>query len=474
MTTLRRSLPFRRPTSWAPAACASAAAVLALGPLLAHAVQDEKPLPDRDLDKAGELLAAYAEAKAVNKGSYEAEEALTKELTKLGKKVGGDGESADAMLAHPASMARIAWLAADYDKAASKLKKNFGKITDQTYEFRDQKFEYSLWVPNKYAVKDGPYPVLITIPDEGEDPEEHIMEQWVEGEIRDRFIILAPKMPGKASDWEKEAFGIVFSSMRALQESYAVDFDRIIVGGRGLGVEAAHRVANAAPDRFAGLFGWAGDAAEGLPVENLRNVPVHFVSGGPRATAFVEAAKAAKIDTVTAAPEGKAPDIAAWAAKLRRVPYPETVSIVQSGGSPRRSHWLQVPPVQGDGMTIEGKVDRATNTITIESDGFGNADILLNDGVVDMDKPIKLIANGKETVFSERRSMAVSLDLYANGANDAGRWFVATRPVNIAKRPKPAEEGGDAGGSGEGAGTEGEQGGGTRALEHAAAPTDAR
>ena len=436
----------------APAALAGPAAVAQKG-----ALSEQQALPDRDLSNVAKQFAKWEEAKAKNEGSFEVQEDLEKELAKAAKKLGGDGKSFDAILAHPWSMSRALWLAADYEGKASKQRKDFGKVTEQSAE---QDVKFALWVPNKYTAKGSGYPLLISIADEGRKPETHIMEDWVEGSIRDNFLIASPIMPGNGGEWlETGGLKAVMFTLKHVRDNYAVDFDRIFIGGRGRGVETAQAMAARFPDQFAGVFGWAGDAQAGVDPLNFRNIPVFFAGGGTNASKFQEDAKAAKIETVTLQQDGKAHDIGVWALAQRRNPYPTHVNLVQKDQAPTNGYWVSIPRVDADLVTLEAKVDRATNTITLEGVGVDTATLLLNDAVVDLSKGITVIANGVETKFSEGRKMSQSLDLWYKGRNDGGRYFVVARDVRLPVRAAPVEPGkedakdapkdGGAGGSGE-------------------------
>jgi hypothetical protein len=433
---------FRARTSSALGAWALGAALLT--PVAASHVwaqtgapAEQKPLPDRELAGAAKQFAEWEAAKAKNEGSFEVQEDLEKELAKAAKKLGGDGKSFDAILAHPWSMSRALWLAADYEGKSSKQRKDFGKITEQDAG-NDVKF--ALWVPNKYAAKGSGYPLLLCIADEGRKPETHIMEDWVEGSIRDNFLIASPIMPGNGGEWlEDGGVKAVMLTLKHVRDNYAIDFDRIFLGGRGRGVETAHMIAARFPDQFAGVFGWAGDAHAEVDVLNFRNIPCLFAGGGTHATKFQEAAKAAEIQTVTLQQDGKANDIGVWATAQRRNPYPTHVSLVQKNQAPTNAYWVTVPKIDAELVTLEAKVDRATNTITLEGVGIDTATLLLNDAVVDLSKGITVIANGVETKFSEGRKMSQSLDLWYRGRNDGGRYFVVTRVVPLAARAVPAD-----------------------------------
>ncbi|MEZ6017476.1 MAG: hypothetical protein R3F49_20345 [Planctomycetota bacterium] len=410
----------------------------ASAPAAQKATAEQKSIQDRELNGAAKLFASYEEAKRINKGSYEVQADLEKEFGKVGKKLGGDGKSPDALLAHPWSLARAVWLSADYEGKASKQRKEFGKVTERTTEGGTK---LALWVPGKYRPKDGPYPLLLCIADEGVKPEQHIMEDWVDGSIRDSFLIATPEMPGNASLWlDTDGIKSVMFALRDVRNNYAIDFDQIFIGGRGRGVETAHAIAARFPDQFAGVFGWAGDANGDVQPENFRNIPCYFAGGGTKATAFKKACEDLKLGSVTLKQDGKSVDIADWAKTVRRSPYPDEVSLVQKNGSPTNCYWITVARVDAERVAIDAKVDRATNTITIEAEGLDAATIYLNDALVDLDKTVTIIANGAETKFTESRNMSFALELFMLGRNDGGRFFVAQRAVSIPARETSADE----------------------------------
>ncbi len=434
------ALPLAAPLALCTLAPSAAAAPVSV----AQGAADQKPLKDADLGGVAKQFAALFEAYDKNAGAYKVEESLQKELQKAAKKLGGDGKDMEPMLAHPWSMSRALWLGTGYDAKASKQRKDFGKITEQD---AGRGVKYALWVPNKYNPKGEGYPLLLCIADEGRKPETHIMEDWVDGAIRDNCLIVSPIMPGNSGDWLGDS-GVqaIMLTLRAARDNYAIDFNRIFIGGRGRGVETAHMVAQRFPDQFAGVFGWAGDANGEVDVRNFRNLPCYFAGGGPKATAFQEAANKAKIEHVTLQPDGKAADIWTWVQGVRRNPYPTSVSLVQMDFAPTNGYWLRIPRIDADGVSIDAKVDRATNTITLEGVGLDSAEILLNDALVDMTKPVTVIANGEETRFSETRKFSQSLELVKLSRNDAGRYFVATKVVRLPARSAAPAAGEGAGG----------------------------
>lgn len=404
--------------------------------LVAASPNVDRVLKDKDIRKISSSLADWLEALEENSGRVEAEEDVRSELESLNKKKlkGGD------LLMHGEDLGAVIYGANKYDKKAPK--RGLGKVTDQSVQTSRGKVDFALWLPPKYRAKNGPYQVIITIPDEGVSPEKHISTYWMDGDMRDKTIIAAPKMPGDSKKWsEIEGSAAVFLTYRVLTETYAVDFERIFLGGRGRGGETAVFVANQFHSRFAGAFSWAGDAGEGIPAVNMRHVPVFISGGGARAAAFQERAKAAGIEGVTLNPSGAEAEILAWMGDLRRPAYPTQVSLVPGEKNfPTTGYWLQIARVADpSAVTVDAEVNRETNTITITGKGVTNVTLYLADGLVDLSKPVTVIANGAENVDTFERSFRTVLSLLEKGKIDPARVFVASKQYSL---PSVAESDG--------------------------------
>ena len=96
-------------------------------------------------------------------------------------------------LSRPDAFGRALWLSREYQKA--KVRK--GRVDVVEYEegaFADDPYEFAVWAPEKYSPRNDPYPVILCIPDEGEDPKTQLTEKWLADEIRDNVILAAPSM----------------------------------------------------------------------------------------------------------------------------------------------------------------------------------------------------------------------------------------------------------------------------------------
>jgi hypothetical protein len=411
------------------------AAPLAL--LVAPGAAQARYLKDRDVNKLGVALGDYIEASTAKKGIMLAEAKVREEMDKLSKRL-KDAPEPD-ILACPADLGAALWLANGYAK--KRVKK--GKVED--YEYTEREFSeenplrYAVSTPSKYAVKqESPYPVILVIPDEGVDPKQHIIERWQENILKDNAIIAAPKMPGSAGEWtQRDGIASVMLLLRTITDQYSVDYDRIYLAGRGAGVAAALSIAEMFPDRFAGVIGRAGDAGETLP-SNFSNLPTYFAGGGAQASKFQEGVDAAGYGNCTLDADGLEADIWNWIQSNPRKSVPEQVVLHPGAPFPTRAYWLAVPPGAEANAKVTAKVDRDTNTITVDGEGVASVTLFYNDALVDMSKPITVIANGKEYKDQIPRSFKTCLNLIYKGTNDPGRVFVATKPYHLT--PKSSDE----------------------------------
>jgi hypothetical protein len=86
-----------------------------------------------------------------------------------------------------------------------------------------------------------------------------------------------------------------------------------------------------------------------------------------------------------------------WMAAHSRNPWPKTLVWRQGHTTHPRFSWLSVPPEEmTNGRTIRASVDG--QTITLHSADVRRVDLLLHDALLDLDRPITVIANG-HTVF---------------------------------------------------------------------------
>ena len=129
-----------------------------------------------------------------------------------------------------------------------------------------------------------------------------------------------------------------------------------------------------------------------------------------------------------------------WMEQYKRNPYPKTIVWNQDAHQSSAYYWLKVKPKKNS-RHKEVYASYDGNTVTIEKCDYKHLTICLNDQMMDLDKPVKVIFNGK-TIFNgkvkrTRKNMERNLKLrqderYAFPAEikithkKSGNWFELT------------------------------------------------
>ncbi len=393
---------------------------------------DGRNFTDADLVPLGGHLAEYFEARASASGVEEAQSRLTTTLSQLARK---------GRVGHPlracADLGRAFWLSRGYDRV--KVRK--GKVTVEDFG-GDLKFAYRL--PKDYDPAGRVYPLLLTIPDEGEPPARHLRDWWKQREILEEAVLVCPAMPSDLGEWDqlmvdgrRGGLGHVLNAYRLATERFAVDPDRVYAVGTGKGVPAALAAGNYGPQRFAGVIGRAGDAGE-MGVDNYGNLPTYFAGAGARARAFQEAAAAAGIEHCTLDPTAGEPEIWNWILSHPRETHPTTITVVPGKlFFPTRTYWLRVAPSAAVCRGV-ATVDREENSIRLESTGVSKLTLFLNDALVDLDEPVEILIGDERHEVRVPRYLPTTLDLLDDRTSDAGCVYVAEVVIDASGEVSPS------------------------------------
>ncbi|HVS17364.1 MAG TPA: hypothetical protein VMT18_02100, partial [Planctomycetota bacterium] len=406
---------------------AAAALLLALGAATARA-QTPRPLEDKQLASAAAALEDWLEARAEGGDESEAVVALRTAL-RAGRKDAGGGDA----LRFGEDLGRALRLARLRGLEGGKP----GKI--EQHESRAGAFAHAplSWaarLPRDYDPADGPWPLVLSLPDEGEDPAQHLRTHWSEAAVRDGAIVVVPRMPAEQAEWTRVSVrgrpgGLchALTALRLAQERFDVDPERVWIAGRGKSVPAALAAADAFPQRFAAVLGVAGDAGDTRP-DNLGNVPVLLVGAGARARELLEAAQAIGVETIALESAVEPAAQWAWLVTHPRRSWPERVRVAPGDPFPTRAHWLRIAPTAADAR-VDGRIDRASNTVVLEGSGFSRATLYLSDALLDLDAPVRVVLGGSTRELAPARDLATALDLLADGTSDSGT--VATLEVVV-------------------------------------------
>lgn len=397
----------------------------------------EETFKASDYETLGKLIAAVQAAHASNKGLDKAQEDYQKALELLGKRLKRDP------LSMPGDMGKALWMSYDFDKNQKVHKGKVDPIDEASYWDPKTKLGYVVWTPAKYDPRHA-YPLILCIPDQGKDPKQEVTENWIDPTLKDNVIIACVTMPTDAKTWldagdqgkQTGVFNMLFT-LGKLLHGYAIDFDRVYLAGRGAGVEAAVTYASRFPDRFAGVIGRSGDAPADLSPENLNNLSFFFAGAGGNATKLEEKLKALGYTTLSRKDDATEADIWAWMQAHPRPGNPTEV-VMYPGNTAMHSFWLESFATDATGAVyIKAKIDRKANTITVEGEGITKFTILYNDDMVDLDKPVKVVANGSDISRTVQRSSLRSLDFIFYVRSDPGRFYVNSMQYDLPPKPKP-------------------------------------
>lgn len=365
---------------------------LALAGLLAG--DGELKLKDADHKSLGKEIGKYYSAVDQTKGITEALTKVVDAIDKTDKKLKGE-----SCLAAVGDLEKVFWYV-QLDRVKNDLKKGkVEKLATKNSNGMDVGVTYS--VPRGYKPdKSGPYPLVLIVPGEGEEPLAQLDANWSDPAAREANLLVAIQMPENLGAWGTfgtvDAPGGVFAVMNALgvvQQQLAIDMNRIYLAGSGRGFAAVGATAAAFPHLFAGVVG-LGDVPE-IDVSNLRNVPMLLVKGGEGAKAIEAKAGELGFEGCTALPEGGQADVWGWFGKTSRNSYPTQIAFAPTSDYARLAYWVGIDNfLVSENPKVTATSDRETNTVTLEVQKIAEVIVYLNDLLVDMEKPVKIVVNG--------------------------------------------------------------------------------
>lgn len=198
-----------------------------------------------------------------------------------------------------------------------------------------------------------------------------------------------------------------------------VDPSRVYLLGYSAGGDGVYNLAARLSDRFAAAAMMAGHPGDAR-IENLRNLPFAIYVGAED-TAYDRSLRAFEWAQAYAVLNGEDQDgfsyhiniyeglghwmngldgeAIGWLAEHRRASSTDRVIWIQDDVLIARKHNLEVDnPKQG--FRIEEIVDYDNNTIYLYSDDYDSVTVWLDDFLVDLDRPVAIVFNGRE-VFNE-------------------------------------------------------------------------
>jgi len=379
----------------------------ALAFTLPLSAQTEPEMKSGDIKKLGKPFGEWVDAKIVGDPAKASDMLL---------KLAGIVEKMDKKLKGRSALSLVRdWeivlqTGRSFKKSGKDIKK--GKIVEQDLGAYGT---YLVWLPASYKPDKVNYPGILLL---DSDPQATI--EGLSDEVKEAFIILAPIISGLDQSVLMEAEGrnLIIGPIGRGTVTYRLNRHRLFVVGKGdQGASFAAAYAAVLPHFFSGVALVNGEMGEIKGASNHALLPLE------------------KQDSVEAA--------ANWMLGLdpaEKYPTDFEVELVEPWQGVY--YWVQalkydsgedVP--EGEVSKLKLSVDRSTNTITIDGAHVYQIRLMLNDILVDLDKPINILRNGQSYSFQASRSLGTLLQNYV-GSLDGTVYPAQLRQLDLPSESK--------------------------------------
>jgi hypothetical protein len=338
----------------------------------------------------------------------------------------------------------------------------------KTYRVRDDEnaepTEYAVYLPPEYHPLRS-YPAVVALHD-GEGPQAAIA-WWSAEAARRGYIVVAPSyLPAQAKEYHytEAEHAAVELALRDARRRFAIDSDRVFVGGQLVGANAAWDVGLAHPDLFAGVV-----VISGLPfkyvnryvMHNAKDLPLYVALGdlAPASNEFVYGevlkpmiAKAWDVTYVEYLRRGledlpeEAPAVFEWMDRRRRSPYPKSFEVDTARPSDSRffgvvarelrpGRFTAPEAVDGFGKnlhpaTIKLDTSRLSNLLRVQTGGVSQLDVWVSPALIDFTKKLEVRVNNRSLKGQPKTELAPLLeDLRIRGDRQQVYWMKVS--VNV-------------------------------------------
>lgn len=328
--------------------------------------------------------------------------------------------------------------------------------------------EYAVLLPPEYHPLRS-YPAVVALHSSA-GPESAI-KWWADEAAKHGFLVLAPEynLRGQPRDYRytPAEHAAVELALRDALKRFAIDPDRVFLGGQLIGANMAWDFGLAHPDQFAGVA-----IVSGLPAKyvwaykaNARRLPLYIAMGdlAPTETSlifdlgkdlisrnfdvtYVEYYRRGLEDL----PE-EAPAIFDWMSRRRRDPLPKQADAVTARTCDDRFYGVVVhdfaarraiPPEAADPLgkgikpaTIEVRANALNNTLYVNTAGLRQFDVWVSPKLIDFSKRAEVRVNGK-ALF--KGLPPADLEPYLEDLRirgDRQQVYALRVPVNLGGRP---------------------------------------
>jgi hypothetical protein len=314
-------------------------------------------------------------------------------------------------------------------------------------------------VPKKYEGDGEGWPLIFCVPDKGPEPKKgekpkplaqsYLDKYWSSPAIRQKYVIAvlefdyseiekteqvavkdeegevkyetkvsktpfewtAPRAKGQ---WWRSLLGVMVIEFK-------IDPNRVILDGAGLGATGNLSLAVSDAWRFAGLIlrggEYEGDALSNLAHLSVLTLPYPTATENSKKTA--EALKKIAGERFTPGTNepkwsgagDKGTELMNWLDGCVRDRYPLPTTWTYTEAIHQIGYWVFINKVHDTSKpaSITVSSDKKENVVTVDADNVEEFNLYLNDVLVDLGKPFKVVVNGEERTFDEKKRSAADV-----------------------------------------------------------------
>ena len=231
-------------------------------------------------------------------------------------------------------------------------------------------------------------------------------------------IYIAPRAP--TDTWNLWHEGHIDPMFQRLIEDHValrgVNPDKVYLMGYSAGGDGVWQLGPRMADRFAAAAMMAGHPNE-AQLDGLRNLPFAIFMGGADAAYDrnkIADERGAKLDQMEKDDpggyvhmsriyeglphwmNGKDAEAVPWMGKFTRRPWPKKLVWLQDDITHDRFYWLKIPDKAAAKAGQRIVADVAGQTVTLTGDVPAGTEVRLNDALLDLDQPVRVVVNGRE------------------------------------------------------------------------------
>jgi predicted esterase len=291
-------------------------------------------------------------------------------------------------------------------------------------------FHYGLYVPNSYH-PDRSYGLVVCLHGAGFTGDTYL-ERW-QTRLDDGYILACPTLM-MGNWWTRTAEDLVLATIRAVEDRYHIDPNRVFLTGMSNGGIGAYLIGAHHATRFAAIVPMAAGLDDVLMpfLENFRQTPLYIIHGKQDQVMPVNLSRS--IDEALTElgyahvyrehdrvhpmagghffPREELPDLVSWLGQQRREPYPTKLTVVRDASHLLPFGWARIDATDRIAAFSDDLVDHrdeaivnrryarlevevtGPNRIEVRTQHVRRYTLFLNDKLVDLLRPITVVTNG--------------------------------------------------------------------------------